>query len=207
MKLFNWNILAPINATTEAFPAVNPQWLTWEHRWPLIKARLLGENADIITLQEVDDISLADLEPFFTEQGYDYHTHVPDGQRRTGILTAAKMTDGNPNIKFVMRHIDARMMVVTVSLNSASGQRVRVVNFHLKAGAGNDEIRCQQIDSFFMTSPSADLIIAGDMNSEPNSTPLLALESKFEVRNAYDTRILHPGFEDKYTTMKVRKTC
>ena len=54
IKVMQWNILAQSLVTQDSFPRVPPEYLTWEHRLPLIIEHIRFVDADIVGLCEVD---------------------------------------------------------------------------------------------------------------------------------------------------------
>jgi mRNA deadenylase 3'-5' endonuclease subunit Ccr4 len=67
-SVLQWNQLNSSLATTSSFPKIDPKYLEWEKRKPLIEQVLNKNMASIMFLEEVDQIEF--YSKFFEEKKY-----------------------------------------------------------------------------------------------------------------------------------------
>ena len=77
-SILQWNQLNSKLCDSKSFPKINPDYLTWDFRKNLLVKELLSYNADIICLEEVDQIIF--YEVLLEKQGYS----VLKGQKNGG---------------------------------------------------------------------------------------------------------------------------
>ena len=54
LSIVSWNLLSQRFSTPQRLSDVYPQYLDWEHRWPLLQRELAGFGAvDVVCVQEV----------------------------------------------------------------------------------------------------------------------------------------------------------
>lgn len=71
-KVMNWNVLADMYATESQYPYCEKFALSWMFRKHLIIKEIKSINADIVTLQEVQEEHYTDwFKPHLEEQGYE----------------------------------------------------------------------------------------------------------------------------------------
>jgi len=67
-SILQWNQLNSLLCNEVSFPKISSEYLKWNYRKPLITKELISYNADIICLEEVDQIAFYD--DFFKSEGY-----------------------------------------------------------------------------------------------------------------------------------------
>ena len=159
MKLLSYNVLAQSTVDHLLREGVSAEYLTREHRTPLVSNVLTDSDADIICLQEVDDIAYDD-----------YFLKLRD--RYDGALEKHKRQFGNAC--FWKRDLSARSE--SVSFQDASGRvaqkisfkNVDIYNVHL-----DFKLNISQAEKLVdWCNDSRSNIVCGDFNASPTSKSL-----------------------------------
>ena len=88
VRLVTYNLLAGtyVGHAVESFQPCPPYALDMNYRKLLILKELLGYNADVLCLQEVDQrMYKIDLHPVLTRKGYEGNFDIKDGNAREGV--------------------------------------------------------------------------------------------------------------------------
>ncbi|KAJ3125320.1 Nocturnin [Nowakowskiella sp. JEL0407] len=173
VSIFQWNTLASSLSNPEAFPFVNSEFLTPQHRIPLILSEISKAciDSDFITLQEVDS---TDLKQKFQAKFEEFEFRVSSAfkERGDGIVLAVnkswEVLDSlvvrfqknyvlDPiilkNYEFT-KELDAETIeklketsqIALIQIVRKSGLTVCIVTTHLKAKAKFETIRTFQIN-------------------------------------------------------------
>lgn len=208
-----FNCLAPRYSTAEAFPKINPAYLRFSHRFPLLMQEIKQANADILCLQEVDEdvISMiaAELGRTFVNISFDCNVGDSDPLKLaifwrkyqfSMIKAQALMLDEESSKR--VRGMHVRLVL------PGNGKRFDVVNLHLKSKPENDEVRAQELATMKkilfeqnIFNNNTALILAGDFNSVPTSKSIGSL-----FNWAYSFKEAHTGTDDDCTLPDVPPT-
>lgn len=165
MKLLSYNVLAQCTTDYLLREGVSAEYLTREHRTPLIMKVLSESDADIICLQEVDDIAFEEFQMLLQD-------------RYTGKLEQHKRMFGNAC--FWKHNLYGKSMAI--SFQDVSGRIAQQISFenlviynvHLdfKLNITQVEKLIDQCGTHY--GPT---IICGDFNASPTSKSLEKLKN------------------------------
>ncbi len=222
ITVLQWNCIADWAAG--AFPKVDPEFLTWKYRKPLIVAECLRADPDIICLQEVDhfddlDALLPEYDGYFKLKG----TSPVDTSRDGGAIFwkrdrfhRSRTVDLHYSTMCLRPEMKQVLMSPDLTLNRSDGSTasIRIVATHLKAKKGFDEerrLQCQAIANFLNKQVVSDLtIVCGDFNTDPNSSAVATLIANTKsmplqsVYRAVNKKAGRDAIEPKWTTWKIR---
>ena len=205
VRIVNWNLLAFDNAKNDenGFPLASEQTLSPQNRQHLIRRFLKRacEQADFITLQEVDDPDFVAGVLSFKNFAYFYEKRQDSP---LGLLIAWDSDKYDLVQKRVWRYHPWHQIGVLVELldkSNPKGHTVVVATTHLKAGERSKSVRDSQAREFFSQVQNASeasdhfvhlTLMAGDFNNHGNEW-----KSWSEDEDAYS--------DVKWTTRKQRK--
>lgn len=206
LTVMQWNMLA--DSLAFDFPAVNENYLKWEHRSRLVLEEIDIIAADIICIEELDHYEDL-LLPHLMQKGYrGIYQKKPDWHKDgTAIFYKTELLELEESevIKFPVGNQFAlyakfRMCKENVELV--------VVATHLKSKKDFEERRVEEIEVILNTlakDSSLPMIICGDFNSEPSwATYQRCLSCPLNLHSAYFNTLI-PDSEPSYTTFKHRE--
>ncbi|CAD8097405.1 unnamed protein product [Paramecium sonneborni] len=180
VKICQWNTLA--DTLSGAFPQVNKQFLSWNHRSQLISQYIKNNNCDIYCFEEVDHPE------FFETILQDHHFIFQKKQHNNdGILIAYKKT-------FKLQSVN---IIPYLENNKVSNQFFIKVDFldfiliatHLKAKTEFENIRRTQLEQLNKYLQENKIILCGDFNTQPQ---LEAVSNFMEISGMKCTNITIP---------------
>ncbi len=190
-----WNMLAIKYATPEAFPHVDPDVLTYHHRYTMLIDEISRAAPDILCIQEFDFpmIMASDkLRKFELIDGSNATTDTrwnglaiiynPEKLRKNSVRLFALDAPNGSGMPPV------RMMEATFWVKETE-QLVQVVNVHLKSKVKFEAQRVEQIKHVLATcsSPICEaLILAGDFNAKPTSDSVQSVINSKIFKEAHD---------------------
>jgi len=197
LRVATWNILADSLCTDDdqGFPFSSPEERDPHRRARLQYKILAQQKAEVIALQEVDDIDR--LQPFLEAMGY----AVQYTQRETAVLGTVLAVKKTLLIIFSRIELPDDRQLNTAMLD-VEGRRVIVATTHLKAKAEGEESRKRQIARILEASNVTPCILLGDFNDTPDS-PCIREMANAGFASAIDGPDSQPVFP--FTTMKKRK--
>ncbi len=209
LSVFTFNMLADSLAQ---FPSVDPQYLHWTYRKPLIVNILKRSCADVICLQECDKFeelleNLPDYIGFFKKKSdkhldgvaifikksVPFHSKAElEFKNGAQVALAVKLLkDGNVYV------------VVTTHLKASDYEKKLEKNYDSKVFERRRLEQVKQLETFinerFLNS---NLVLCGDFNAEKNESCLEYLTNNMKLTNVYKTHFAG----DLYTTYKKRTT-
>jgi len=213
-RIMTFNILANANIYADLYPHVDPEYLEWKYREPLIVQQIVDMNPDIACLQEFEPaLSLTMLESL-TSQGYMFEYKEKTGDRTEGCVTFWKSDkfelvskfhiDMNfsgklSQMKFMDRDTIAQILVLK---SKTSDHSFIIANTHLLYNLKRGEIKLGHIlvllKSINAVAASCDraglktknTFICGDFNSIPNSLLYnIFTDEKFNLSNIPSTQV------------------
>lgn len=200
LKIMTWNSLADQLATD--FPAVNPDFLKWDHRRDLILEEIDRINSDILLMQELDHYTDC-LLPHMKEKGFEGVFQQKSGWHRDGIAIFYKSDKFTVLDNYLVNFPGSQF---AIGLKLQMQEHVfYVFTTHLKAKKEFDKERVEQVRRLFEFIQGLErfpMIIGGDFNSVPGTNAHSSL-----VNNPFGlTSIYHESSDVFYTTIKIRKT-
>ena len=170
MKVMCWNVLADSLATTPfedtvPFPYVDPKYLEWSYRWPLILQEIDQVNPDLLCLMELEHFD--QLEASLAPKGYIGYWQ-PKINAQDGVAIFWRNYDLIES-KSIRLSKDRSQVAVAVLLQAENP--FLVVATHLKAREEFAEVRCAQTEALlkFTQQYQVPQIICGDFNDLPES--------------------------------------
>ena len=172
IKVMQWNILAQSLVTQDSFPRVPPEYLTWEHRLPLIIEHIRFVDADIVGLCEVDPEAQMYQQQLLSELsklGYKYVV-----KEKSNFLSGSALLWKENRVSLVdygtLPFADSPQFLLYGKFE-IDGKHIIFCQTHLKAGGGFKDLRVKQTEAIlnFFTEHYADLpvLVAGDFNDSP----------------------------------------
>lgn len=190
----SFNILA--NSLSDAFPKVNPEYLTWRYRKQMIIDEILSHTPDIIGLQEVDE----DIYNDFSFEGYKKcFIKKPGNSDGCAVFVSSAFEIIKKDFilySTLLNKPSNQVAIVLLLKHVASSQEIIFVNTHLKAKTHEEDARVEQATAILnYIGDKRPAIIVGDMNTFPDGRvyPLFS-----------DYHDVYKGAE--YTTYKVRSS-
>lgn len=173
VRVFQWNVLADKCATADdaGFPKVPKEALDPVLRRPMQLKEILRDDADLIALQEVDDL------PPFKEAlvlaGYDVHYHQREDSP-LGLVVAFKRDRFTLGSRHYVKYANGGQIASLVKLQDKTSERkVLFITTHMKAGNQNAQARTLQSVELrsYMTNMrcGSHVILAADMNASANT--------------------------------------
>ncbi len=223
VQIYQWNVLAQSLADETGFPHVNPQYLTWSHRWSLIKVRLgvIVKNNGILVMEEVDPEMYKCFNEFFDANDYNcdwVSKNMPDKNQRDGTLIAwpteyydTKYHNGTAHA--LGDHSTQNAFRIDFVCKTTQ-QNFVVCGVHLKAKPPFAKKRAKQIKICLdLFESHENVLLVGDFNDTPDSECVKkCIEAGFTSAYGIDeVGIDEVGIDevgiDKYTptTAKIRK--
>lgn len=201
-RVATYNVLAEAHIRPEWFPLVKPEHFVTAYRYPRITERIVGLDADIVCLQEVDDALFGRLKRRLEELDYrGWHTKY-DG-KPDGVATFLRWPLWRGFTANVIRYDDAAWNRGTPSgrlghvVRLAVGNRLlSLANAHLKWNPPNTPRRkhlgyaqarmlLERLDAM-----GADArIVCGDMNVSPGHAVTRAF-GKAGLRDAHPETVM-----------------
>jgi len=207
-SIMSFNMLA--DSLDDSFPNVDPKFLTWEHRKPLILSIIQDRHPDIIVLQECDKFDEINE---FLKANYNGMFSQKQKEHTDGVAIFVRK-----NIKIIWTHtfnFSNRSQVACVAQLSIDNKPFVLAGVHLKSSefenkktlSGNElkahdekfqEIRANQVVELFIHLDRLKMpfMVSGDFNEEPGK-PATLLMDKIAI-SAY------AGIPHHYTTYKKR---
>lgn len=193
VSIYQWNVLAQSLAE---FPHVDPEYLTWEHRWPLIEKRLksVTNKCAIVVLEEVEEFMLEAFKKVLSNHSCTWKSKNPGKRDGTAIFWC------DETYKKLDERVDAlgTQNAVHVELvHIPSKIKFWVCGVHLKAKPPFVNKRVIQVYQSLNKYPmDVNVICVGDFNDVPESD-CIKVVLKYEFKSVYPD---HP-----MTTAKWRK--
>ncbi len=216
LLVLTWNVLADGLAASGGFLRTRPEDLGWELRGERILTEILdhrsnGRAPDVVCLQEVDHFDDF-LAPRLAAHGYrgSFHPKEPDRDGCCVVWREERFVDATIRC---LRYTDPRtgaprtQLAVIADLTSHDGRSLRLATTHLKAKAGHEEVRAEQVRELLaaLADTEAPLLVGGDFNDVPGS-PAHALMASHPLGLSSSYADLASGAEPDWTTWKVRAT-
>ncbi len=219
LTVLQWNCLA--DWASYAFPKVEPSFLDWKHRKPLIVAECLRASPDIFCLQEVDHFDelkesfSGEYDGLFFPKGKSPGTTGKDG---AAIFWRSKFKLVNSqqfHFSVVCNAPEMGQIVGVVHLKCSLGEtetNVQIVTTHLKAKAEHEATRVKQGIALAeilvgLQDKNPDLaIVCGDFNTTKDSEAIQAMLSR-GFTDAYSSvgNSIPNNTEPAWTTWKIRE--
>jgi endonuclease/exonuclease/phosphatase family metal-dependent hydrolase len=181
IKIFSWNLLAPMYIRQEQHRHCDPAFLEWSYRKEVIIDTLIDSRSDIICLQEVQ-LNLWD--EFFQQlsdrlgpnAGY---TAVLQNQKRQHPVGCAVLIRDQSGWTVLRKESRSRACVVVLQhpslVSATTPQHLYVANVHLESGRDKDVTRYNQIKNLLKrlhehiksdgkNVSSSPVVITGDFN-------------------------------------------
>lgn len=204
--VMQWNQLNASLTTPESFPKIHPDYLKWEYRKDLLTKEIISSNADIICLEEVDQVSF--YEELFKSLGYSLIKGQKFGGTGDWLLLAYRENRFQLQDSKVFHYNDQgqkhSQLFIQAILKIDAERTLIVFVTHLKA-KGFEDVRIVQtsqlLESFKQNEfvkteekQKVGVVICGDFNAEPHFQCMKALLS--ELDSVYQ--------DAEYTTFKIR---
>lgn len=202
MRILTFNILHRDHTPHDRYPFCNPQYLTWEYRYPRIIEKILAPNADIICLQEIDAYQ---VDQYFIEPLAQHGYQCTLQEHRSGkrkLYKYIKELDQNPlkpntiicaifyrNMELLHTIVGSRTLCVVLKQGTVNWI---VTNVHLEAHWNMQKERVKHIQKLCdklsgEKIPQGHIIICGDFNSEPDNELFIIMETH-GYRNGYTAK-------------------
>ncbi|NPD23017.1 endonuclease/exonuclease/phosphatase family protein [Corallococcus exiguus] len=199
LRIASYNILADAYIKPEWFPHTPADLLRPRSRHALLARRIVGLDADIVCLQEVEPDSFAALQDALKPHGYlgvmaQKQQDRPDG---CAVFHRLGQSLGHRAHYFRDRLEDGRIsghLALVVDFD-VSGERLRVACTHLRWDRPDRPVEQHQgmqeatelIDELIRKDPQALWIVCGDFNARPGEPLVQAFEAA-GLRDAYAGR-------------------
>ncbi|RKH99373.1 endonuclease/exonuclease/phosphatase family protein [Corallococcus sp. AB038B] len=199
LRIASYNILADAYIKPEWFPHTPADLLRPRSRHALLARRIVGLDAGIVCLQEVEPDSFAALQDALKPHGYlgvmaQKQQDRPDG---CAVFHRLGQSLGHRAHYFSDRLEDGRIsghLALVVDFD-VSGERLRVACTHLRWDRPDRPVELHQgmqeatelIDELIRKDPQALWIVCGDFNARPGEPLVQAFEAA-GLRDAYAGR-------------------
>ncbi|NOK22942.1 endonuclease/exonuclease/phosphatase family protein [Corallococcus carmarthensis] len=199
LRIASYNILADAYIKPEWFPHTPADLLQPRSRHALLAWRIVGLDADIVCLQEVEPDSFAALQEALAPRGYagvmaQKQQGRPDG---CAVFHRLERSPGHRIHYFSDRLEDGRVsghLALVVDFD-VGGDRLRVACTHLRWDRPDRPVAQHQgmqqatelIDELIRRDPEALWIVCGDFNARPGEPLVQAFEAA-GLRDAYAGR-------------------
>jgi mRNA deadenylase 3'-5' endonuclease subunit Ccr4 len=201
LRVLSYNILAPSYTRQDRYPFTRPELLSWEARRDRLVERILGFDADIVCLQEVEEYVFRFLqrrmEPFgFTGVYAQKAMNRPDGCATFFLSERLDLVENGRHLYVDGRGGPDSGHLALSARFAVDGRVVTVVNTHVRwdltESRGADHIGFRQVTQLLASlvpALPAPVVVCGDFNVEPNSHIIR------ELTNA--------GFADAYESISL----
>jgi len=183
-RFVTYNILAPSYANPQQYPQLPPEELSWERRFPALRAYLVSLQADVLCLQEVEEpayrVLAAELEPRGYQGFYAQKLGKVEGCALFTRLPAIRhehlvFPDGSGHLAQLV-YLENSMLVANTHLRWQVPQQLDFVLQHLGA-------------------PAERSVVVGDFNFTPDQLKAPAMRDGLDAEPTYADRkidyILH----------------
>ena len=154
LRIFSWNLLAPLYASRSKYPWSHPSHLQWEYRKDRIAQQILQADADLVCLQEVQldcweslyrhnvTTGVPTLSTSSTSSLYTHYDcvlqNVTRGHQIVVALLVCRTSGWNVDV------VESRSRALLAVLrnphhNNPNAPLLYVANVHLEAGMGSDD--------------------------------------------------------------------
>ena len=181
MRIVSYNILAPSYARRDRYPYSAPELLPWEARRDRLVQRILGFDADIICLQEVEEYVFrflqSRMEPFGFQGVYAQKAmNRPDGCATFYLGERLQLSEYRRRL-YADGHGGPDSGHLALSTRFAvDGCELTVINTHIRwdepDARGADHIGFRQVTDLLHTvvpAPPVPVVVCGDFNVEPQT--------------------------------------
>jgi mRNA deadenylase 3'-5' endonuclease subunit Ccr4 len=212
MRVATYNILANAYLRPERYPRVDPAAFDWSRRREALVARLLGFDADVICLQEVERDAYASMASALRDGGY-AGVHAcrrgnPDGCAT--FVRAPRWTMADRRTHYYADQIDgaeASGHLALIVRARCAGRELAIVNTHLRwdapsrSGMQHVGVRQAALLRDSVLAPGPGWLLCGDFNATPDSE-VLAVLADHGLRDA--GRVMgHPTFNATGTARRI----
>ncbi|EGD73069.1 hypothetical protein PTSG_04783 [Salpingoeca rosetta] len=173
-----FNVLANGLAQHGKFSRCDAEYLTWEHRSPLLRDEIARIRADIFGLAECNEFDTF-WEPMFAEEGYDVvycAKSKSPAQRFGGTADGCCIAVRRDRFRVVskLQRDDAPVAVAAQLLDITTQQHLLVCMCHLKSGRTFGDMRSAQMEMLLasisefeegLSRPCPTAIMLGDFNA------------------------------------------
>ena len=214
LVISHWNSLADGLAQTGGFLDVDPEFLEWEYRKPLILREIDRIQSDIFCIVEANNYDTF-WEPEMEKRGY-LGVHFP---KPVSTAVSLGYTADGPAMfvrksRFLPIYVQKlqydghnQNAIIQLLSDNETNSLICVVSTHLKANTGdlNESKRisqicqlCKHIARFDETIP---VILTGDLNDRPNSDVYNTCVSHM-FKSVFDEDDLHTTWKQRETGVK-----
>jgi endonuclease/exonuclease/phosphatase (EEP) superfamily protein YafD len=187
------------DSLADSFPNLEPQYLTWQHRKPLILSIIQERFPDIIVLQECDKFDeinealKANYQGMFAQKQKEHLDGVAIFVRKSiKIIRSYKLKFSNGSQVACVAHLslDNKHFVL-------AGVHLKSSEFENKKTLSNEEVKVHVMDLYKdLDRLKMPFIVSGDFNEEPGKSATSFMDSV--ATSAY------AGMPHHYTTYKKR---
>jgi len=190
----SYNALASAYIKPAFYPRVDPALLDPAWRIPALVRHVIGLEADLLGLQEVDAATYAALEAGLTPLGFIGHYARKSGRKPDGCATFYRRELFKLARVEQLAYADGSGHIALLVELEQDGRKLGLANTHLKWSppeADHDARQARELLAALQASEAA-WIICGDFNAKPDSEVLALLQ-------AAGYRAAHADLADAFT--------